>query len=123
RSITFIPIAHSSTTAPLFSFTHPSPTAIYTLSLHDALPISALRTAIETVPVARAELPSTQMDLRLSPSGSEEREPSNTTLALWLDRKSTRLNSSHLGISYAVFCLKKKKTITEKEETTNRQHK
>src|SRR5205814_4751683 len=27
----------------------------------------------------------------------------------WLDRKSTRLNSSHLGISYAVFCLKKKK--------------
>src|SRR5205814_10578370 len=29
----------------------------------------------------------------------------------WLDRKSTRLNSSHLGISYAVFCLKKKKTI------------
>src|SRR5262245_63629163 len=33
-----------------------------------------------------------------------------------LDRKSTRLNSSHLGISYAVFCLKKKKN---KEETTN----
>src|SRR5258705_8228090 len=30
-------------------------------------------------------------------------------LRLWLDRKSTRLNSSHLGISYAVFCLKKKK--------------
>src|ERR1035441_9627629 len=30
---------------------------------------------------------------------------------LFLDRKSTRLNSSHLGISYAVFCLKKKKTI------------
>src|SRR5262245_64255721 len=30
----------------------------------------------------------------------------------WADRKSTRLNSSHLGISYAVFCLKKKKTNT-----------
>src|SRR5262245_64634790 len=32
-----------------------------------------------------------------------------------LDRKSTRLNSSHLGISYAVFCLKKKKTTTQKK--------
>src|SRR5262245_62970053 len=32
----------------------------------------------------------------------------------WLDRKSTRLNSSHLGISYAVFCLKKKKDIVQK---------
>src|SRR5438045_7768609 len=31
----------------------------------------------------------------------------------WRDRKSTRLNSSHLGISYAVFCLKKKKTTSE----------
>src|SRR5258705_1973784 len=32
---------------------------------------------------------------------------------VWVDRKSTRLNSSHLGISYAVFCLKKKKTSTD----------
>src|SRR3989454_9156628 len=35
-------------------------------------------------------------------------------LALWLDRKSTRLNSSHLVISYAVFCLKKKKATQDK---------
>src|SRR5437899_4106139 len=34
--------------------------------------------------------------------------------ATWLDRKSTRLNSSHLGISYAVFCLKKKKNTNNK---------
>src|SRR5262245_62731679 len=34
-----------------------------------------------------------------------------------LDRKSTRLNSSHLGISYAVFCLKKKKKTKRKEST------
>src|SRR5262245_64709580 len=41
-----------------------------------------------------------------------------------LDRKSTRLNSSHLGISYAVFCLKKKiKTITELESGPNRDSK
>src|ERR1035438_396940 len=33
-----------------------------------------------------------------------------------VDRKSTRLNSSHLGISYAVFCLKKKKTYTQREQ-------
>src|SRR5256885_10125953 len=39
----------------------------------------------------------------------------NAKLAAWLDRKSTRLNSSHLVISYAVFCLKKKK----KEEITS----
>src|SRR5207253_6339341 len=36
--------------------------------------------------------------------------PAYTTSAGWLDRKSTRLNSSHVAISYAVFCLKKKKT-------------
>src|SRR5437899_3710073 len=40
-----------------------------------------------------------------------------------LDRKSTRLNSSHLGISYAVFCLKKKKKKKKKEENTQiKQH-
>src|SRR5471030_958831 len=41
-------------------------------------------------------------------SGRKSRARLGTTLLPWLDRKSTRLNSSHLGISYAVFCLKKK---------------
>src|SRR5262245_64987854 len=49
-------------------------------------------------PVAREGLPPLQPDLKL-----------NDTVPFRLDRKSTRLNSSHLGISYAVFCLKKKK--------------
>src|SRR5262245_63703710 len=42
--------------------------------------------------------------------------PTTTPMVIWpasLDRKSTRLNSSHLGISYAVFCLKKKKNKTK----------
>src|SRR5438045_7488210 len=38
-----------------------------------------------------------------------------------IDRKSTRLNSSHLGISYAVFCLKKKTTVTKTQVKTRRQ--
>src|SRR5699024_11700735 len=37
----------------------------------------------------------------------------NSKLIVWKDRKSTRLNSSHVSISYAVFCLKKKKTKTQ----------
>src|ERR1039458_6171232 len=40
----------------------------------------------------------------------------------WLDRKSTRLNSSHLGISYAVFCLKKKKHGGRGRDPTGRAH-
>src|SRR5438067_8400698 len=67
---------------------------VYTLSLHDALPIS-VPTAIE-----HAEPGGVSWTTRkLSPA-----RWSTTTL----DRKSTRLNSSHVSISYAVFCLKKK---------------
>src|SRR2546422_3630534 len=78
----------------LFFFNDPATTEIYTLSLHDALPILVLaslppRTAPERVALARA----------MKPHGA----------ATDADRKSTRLNSSHGYISYAVFCLKKKK--------------
>src|SRR5256885_16633088 len=70
-----------------FFFNDTATTEIYTLSLHDALPIS-----VRTLPRPLGE-----------PAYSQE----------WAhqrgDRKSTRLNSSHLVISYAVFCLKKKK--------------
>src|SRR5262245_65837078 len=76
----------------IFFFNAPETTEIYTLSLHDALPIflthlgAALGLGLLLV---------------------------CWCLVLWRrgeleDRKSTRLNSSHLGISYAVFCLKKK---------------
>src|SRR2546421_9406290 len=76
-----------------FFFNDTATTEIYTLSLHDALPIcqqSLRRSSAQTPTVGRAHaLPAS--DSRLQ------------------DRKSTRLNSSHDQISYAVFCLKKKK--------------
>src|SRR2546422_6422396 len=80
-----------------FFFNDTATTEIYTLSLHDALPILSMK------------------------SSSIVRLPSYctfppVTLARWIfdlsiDRKSTRLNSSHGYISYAVFCLKKKKKL------------
>src|SRR5437773_5646773 len=49
------------------------------------------------------------------------REPLQThELPVWADRKSTRLNSSHITISYAVFCLKKKKKTKKKKNTNNK---
>src|ERR1035437_10562180 len=68
-----------------FFFNDTATTEIYTLSLHDALPICS-------------------SPLRQWP-------PPSPTSHWWVctDRKSTRLNSSHANISYAVFCLKKKK--------------
>src|SRR5256885_14969905 len=78
-----------------FFFNDTATTEIYTLSLHDALPIFG-RLLLRT----------------LSPSELEQSLFAVVThfvKALLQDRKSTRLNSSHLVISYAVFCLKKKK--------------
>src|SRR6185436_20301302 len=75
-----------------FFFNDTATTEIYTLSLHDALPISS-GAAVEI----RARPPSTSH--WLSSAGSVHAR----------DRKSTRLNSSHQISSYAVFCLKKKK--------------
>src|SRR5690349_22205046 len=77
-----------------FFFNDTATTEIYTLSLHDALPISARRSA--------ATWRRTGRDIaswNTTPSGGADPK----------DRKSTRLNSSHVEISYAVFCLKKKK--------------
>src|SRR2546426_11145773 len=87
-------------------------TEIYTLSLHDALPISYLdfrstSTAAATISstgLVRAVKEGTGV-LLVSSHGIE------AATAVTVDRKSTRLNSSHLVISYAVFCLKKKKKI------------
>src|SRR3712207_7296268 len=95
----------------VFFFNDTATTEIYTLSLHDALPISFL-TAVGQSPVTlhkeifgfvlnrlQAAVISEAMHLVdagvISPDDLE-------------DRKSTRLNSSHANISYAVFCLKKK---------------
>src|SRR2546430_17668330 len=78
-----------------FFFNDTATTEIYTLSLHDALPISySPRPSIWSTTVCAAIWP-------IFTSGC---------LTVEIDRKSTRLNSSHSQISYAVFCLKKKKT-------------
>src|SRR5256885_9577045 len=77
-----------------FFFNDTATTEIYTLSLHDALPIYRARERA----VPRAHRGGRRIRLG-------ERHPGQ-------DRKSTRLNSSHLVISYAVFCLKKKKRHT-----------
>src|SRR5205807_10578503 len=75
-----------------FYFNDTAPTEIYTLSLHDALPIYAAEPAGIFLELERGE------GIGLGAVGPDA-----------IDRKSTRLNSSHLVISYAVFCLKKKK--------------
>src|SRR5690625_6825106 len=81
--------------SPYFFFSAAATTEIYPLSLHDALPISSAAEA---------------------PAGGGEQWPMLRPFVEFVrsllpeDRKSTRLNSSHVAISYAVFCLKKKKT-------------
>src|SRR5687768_18204147 len=85
----------------LFFFNDTASPEIYTLSLHDALPIS-LHIAEETNSLLRALAKSNDV----SSSSGDGGKLKNALRGL--DRKSTRLNSSHGYISYAVFCLKKK---------------
>src|SRR2546429_3089189 len=85
-----------------FFFNDPAPTEIYPLPLHDALPIFAMRRALLALPVCPTHV---QVDGNRCPWLADL--PLPCTLEA-IDRKSTRLNSSHGYISYAVFCLKKK---------------
>src|SRR5207249_10496230 len=85
-------------------FTDTSTTEIYTLSLHDALPIYRIE---DRGRQRGAAVPAdTQSGARLLAAGL----PTDRRRGVQ-DRKSTRLNSSHVSISYAVFCLKKKKIL------------
>src|SRR3712207_8611305 len=103
-----------------FFFNDTATTEIYTLSLHDALPISELWLLLIVLgvnifvafyergvgqqvksPILIADAKHTMSDIWVTIS-----------VIAGLDRKSTRLNSSHANISYAVFCLKKKNSIT-----------
>src|SRR5256885_2393506 len=86
-----------------FFFNDTATTEIYTLSLHDALPISR---AAHRVAADRSQKGTTAS---LSGRHTEATKASPASR----DRKSTRLNSSHLVISYAVFCLKKKNKTSE----------
>src|SRR3712207_8765955 len=80
-----------------FFFNDTATTEIYTLSLHDALPISS---SCSTMTLTTGSVP----------LGLSRMRPSAPNLSSApADRKSTRLNSSHANISYAVFCLKKQK--------------
>src|SRR5256885_10145180 len=92
-----------------FFFNDTATTEIYTLSLHDALPISSFMITLNVA-----------VDRRIAALNlASWARPSIVRLGsliafrhAWLtDRKSTRLNSSHLVISYAVFCLQRKKSL------------
>src|SRR2546430_5474968 len=101
-----------------FFFNDTATTEIYTLSLHDALPISALGEA------DRDDLGcglSMRAGHRLGLHGGEGRWGAPDALRRarvgglqYQDRESTRLNSSHSQISYAVFCLKKKRRLASR---------
>src|SRR2546421_7001625 len=87
----------------LFFFNDTATTEIYTLSLHDALPISRRGAVGLALGVLLAGAPVGDQN-----DDDDHRDPEHEVLVAE-DRKSTRLNSSHDQISYAVFCLKKKK--------------
>src|SRR5690242_20866367 len=95
-------------------FNDPTTAVTYTLSLHDALPIYAgpALAASWLIRMTSAARPDRcrqgrAIMISLSPRRSERRDQRQQDCVCG-DRKSTRLNSSHMSISYAVFCLKKK---------------
>src|SRR5690348_17921625 len=101
--------ANNSHVVPWFFFDSPT-TATSTLSLHDALPISRARPGGAGRGAASSGLdPELGLDRVEAPGelGGLER----AAMRLEEDRKSTRLNSSHPSISYAVLCLKKKRDM------------
>src|SRR5437868_7604242 len=87
-----------------FFFNDTATTEIYTLSLHDALPIYVLD--------IRSAGKYAGFDWDAEAMG----QVGQVETGIFADRKSTRLNSSHVSISYAVFCLKKKKKKKRKIE-------
>src|SRR3712207_7728761 len=106
----------------IFFFNDTATTEIYTLSLHDALPISDYSVdheeqLIETMLRRRPE--------GMIVTGGQHTMRTRTLLLqanIPVDRKSTRLNSSHANISYAVFCLKKKKYQLTQSSSTSSLH-
>src|SRR3712207_8742707 len=98
-----------------FFFNDTATTEIYTLSLHDALPIYPITEAVTGVDlvhwqirIARGERLDIDAERAITPRG----HALECRVYAEEDRKSTRLNSSHANISYAVFCLKKKITLS-----------
>src|SRR5438874_10476241 len=109
---------HSPTFVAFFFFNDTPTTEIYTLSLHDALPIWSQRMR----PTLRSRFLTGCLVLGLVAALVPAADAQKRGGTLTIDRKSTRLNSSHVEISYAVFCLKKKKKKKKKHNnTTNTQ--
>src|SRR5205085_11674371 len=106
-----------------FFFIRPPTCGMSTLSLHDALPILTAGAAVValsfligcTTPESKPEGVGRGISFSVTPlyPHSFEITAAGSRLRVKRDRKSTRLNSSHSQISYAVFCLKKKKEIIE----------
>src|SRR3712207_9289968 len=99
-----------------FFFNDTATTEIYTLSLHDALPIWLPSFQNTSAVLIRGDLKDDYgvavEDITWVPRGQGAvpfKAPPGAKIEPLEDRKSTRLNSSHANISYAVFCLKKKK--------------
>src|SRR2546426_12352270 len=91
----------------IFFFNDTATTEIYTLSLHDALPISS--------PEAPQQRRVTEVSIDRKHQRAQQHGERHHP-----DRKSTRLNSSHLVISYAVFCLKKKTSSLQQTQLSVR---
>src|SRR5690349_22811547 len=101
-----------------FFFNATATTEIYTLSLHDALPISEQYHELTSLSVCQVpttvESTNRRQMYRQDMCRQQAAESFNGS---YTDRKSTRLNSSHVEISYAVFCLKKKKKKKNKKNS------
>src|SRR3712207_7277237 len=99
----------------MFFFNDTATTEIYTLSLHDALPIWVMMnigSKIWNAPMNEMTQTKNSVGDSIGTVTCQKRRHGRApsmTAASCRDRKSTRLNSSHANISYAVFCLKKKK--------------
>src|SRR3989449_6317002 len=104
-----LPLCH------FFFFNDTATTEIYTLSLHDALPISGGVALAPVVRLGSVRLGRTPLDGRGVAVG---RCAGSRQHGGKIDRKSTRLNSSHGYISYAGFCLEKKKKQTDRSSSS-----
>src|SRR5256885_12852505 len=107
---------HPSSRFSFFFFNDTATTEIYTLSLHDALPISMTRAGYHEWRDDLAKFHAREAASLLQQAGHEDGMISRVQALL--DRKSTRLNSSHLVISYAVFCLKTKRHTVRRGRDT-----
>src|SRR5438309_4273707 len=94
-----------------YTYNYTATTQIFTLSLHDALPIYVRSSTAPGRSRAQSLLRKARQAQQRAAVGGASRLGHADAEHAHRDRKSTRLNSSHSSISYAVFCLKKKKII------------